>query len=428
MKTLTTAAQIEADRPPGFYPVSGASGLYLQIARGCSKSWVFKFRFAGGRREMGLGGYQREASDGSKKLTLAQARVEAIAARALANKGVDPIEARRAEKEKQRVAAQAKGATKRHSRKDDPDSFRTFALAFVDRHERAWRRPAESASWRRSFERWVFPHIGHMAIADVALRDVINALEEAWVAVPELAQRMRSRMQRIFDAAIASELYHRANPANARLVKTQLPASRRIIKHYRAPPLDEAPALFARIQAASGSVYRGIEFMILCTTRPSEARLAEWIEIDLARAQWTIPPEKMKGGRAHTIPLSRAALAVLDRQSEVRRGRFVFNGQRPDAPFSHRGFSWALREISMDLTLHGWRSTWRDAGADLLDVPREICELQLAHSLAGGRTEEAYRRGRALPARARALERYANWLMGDAAAAAPIIPFPKNAG
>jgi len=399
MKAMSTAAQVEADLPPGFYPVAKATGLYLQVSKAKTKSWVYRFRLGGDRRAMGLGSID--------KVSLAEARKAATAAAALRDKGIDPIDARRAEK------AERHAARARARKPDRSNTFKSRAEAYIDIQEKGWKRADAATMWRNPFVKWVYPIIGDMEIGDIRLSHVVQALSAAWHEVPETARRMRARMERVFDAAIADGVYERANPATAALLLTQLPNKKRVIEHFRAAKLEDAPKLFQLIHGSVGTVFRAHEFMILTTARPSEALEARWAEIDIDKKLWTIPKKRTKAGREHIVPLSDAAMEVLNVQSRLRINDFIFPGQKADTPLGYTTFADALPKIGITgVTPHSFRSTFRDWAGDIADVPRDVAEAQLAHALDG--TEGAYRRLTAVEKRRVVLANYAAWLTGSA--------------
>ena len=327
---ISTAAGVEKDRPPGSYRVTGAPGLTLQVSETGAKSWIWRFRLAGRRREMGLGSVD--------KVGLADARKAAIAAAALRDQGVDPIAARHAQKA-ERIETVKRAAPRKPDRSN---TFKARAERYIEVQAQAWKRANGATLWRNPFGRWIYPSLGVKEIADIRLSDVAAALSVAWAEVPETARRMRARIERIFDAAIADGAYERANPATARLIATQLPRKKRVIEHFRAAPLDEAPARYRCVALAQGTAYRALEFMILTTARPGEALRAQWSEVDLMKKLWIIPAARTKTHREHVVPLSDAALAVLSAQAKVRVGDYVFPGQKADAPLSYDPFAKAL--------------------------------------------------------------------------------------
>jgi integrase len=396
MKALSTVAQVQAVTESGLYPITNATGLLLQVNEAGSKSWIFRYRMGEARRLMGLGS--------ASKVSLADARKAATAAASLRDKGADPIEARRKAKQ-DRAAA---------NRPKPNRTFRALAEEYISIQEPGWKRHDAGKRWRNPFKKWVYPVIGDLDVADIELADVERALTKAWTAVPETAQRMRWRIAKVLYRAAARGLRdkHAPNPASMEIFEhSKLPKSKYVVKHYPAATLEEAPSLYRAICDAEGSVYRAHAFMILTTSRPSEALRATWSEIDLTKALWTVPPARSKTGKEHVVPLSTAAIAVPEAQAAVRMNDYVFPGQRPNAPLSYDHFAKSLHKIGMvHATPHSWRSVFRDWAGDVADIPRDLAETQLAHSL--GATEAAYRRLSAVEKRRHVLERYAAWLDG----------------
>ena len=398
MKTLSTVAQVMGAKGPGLYPIHNATGLLLQVNKAGSKSWIFRYRMGNDRRLMGLGS--------ASKVSLADARKAATAAASLRDSGADPIEARRKAKQDKAAANRPKPSHK----------FRDLAEQYIAIQEQGWKRPDAGKLWRNPFEKWVYPTLGDIDVADIELADIERALAKAWTAVPETAQRMRWRIAKILNRASALGMRdkHAPNPASMEIFEHgKLKVKKREIIHFPAAKLEEAPKLFQRISEASGSVFRAHAFMILTTARPSEALRLRWDEIDLDKRLWTLPPARTKTAKEHVVPLSTAALAVLAAQAAVRMNDYVFPGQVPNAPLSYDKFAKSLHKIDIKhVTPHSFRSVFRDWAGDIADVPRDLAETQLAHSL--GATEAAYRRLTAIEKRRVVLERYASWLTGDA--------------
>jgi integrase len=205
------------------------------------------------------------------------------------------------------------------------------AERYIDVQATARKRKNAAILWRNPLRKWVYPVIGDVEIGDIRLSHVVAALSVAWQEVPETARRMRARIERIFDAAIADGLYERANPAAMRLVGTQLPRRKRVIAHFRAAKLEDAPVLYRRIAKAQGTAYRALQFMILTTVRPSEALKAMWSEVNVSKKIWTVPAIRTKGSREHPVPFSDAAMDVLAAQAAVRVNDFIFPGQSANA-------------------------------------------------------------------------------------------------
>jgi len=212
------------------------------------------------------------------------------------------------------------------------------------------------------------------------------------------------------------------NPAGGKLIAAAHPSKRRGERpHYRAVKIDDAQEIFRALKAEEGSAFGAWLFMVLTAARPSEALEARWAEVDFDRRLWTLPPERMKSAKQHVVPLSSAALAVLDRQRSVRSADSVFPG-RGGSPLSYASFATAPMKARIDAKApHGWRSVFRDWCGDVGGVERDLAEAALAHSL--GSVEASYRRLTAVERRREVMERYANWLDGESA---HVVAFPTS--
>jgi integrase len=277
MKTLSTVAQVMGAKAPGLYPIHNATGLLLQVNEAGNQSWVFRYRLGGARRLMGLGS--------ASKVSLAEARKAATAAASLRDSGADPIEARRKAKQ-DRAAA---------NRPRPNHTFQALADEYIAIKEKEWKRPDAGKLWRQPFVKWVYPTLGDTHVADIELADIERALAKAWTEVPETGRRIRWRIAEILNRASALGLRdrHAPNPASQAIFKhSKLQGKRPPIRHFPAATLEEAPSLFRRICDAKGSVYLAHAFMILTTSRPSEALRLRWAEIDLDKRLWTIPAQR----------------------------------------------------------------------------------------------------------------------------------------
>ena len=254
---------------------------------------------------------------------------------------------------------------------------------------------------------------GHLSVDAIEIADVsaaIKATEAAGAA--KTGPRLRMRIEQVLNFAIAKGLRsaNKINPADSKLHQ------RRKFKrdHFRSVDLDDAPEIFRELRAQSEthSVFGAWAFMILCASRPSEALNAQWAEVDLEKKLWTVPASRMKSDHEHKVPLSALALEVLDRQALIRTGDSIFPG-RSGSPISYAAFATAPAKAGIGAaTAHGWRSVFRDFCGDVADdVPRDLAEAALAHSL--GSTEASYRRRTAVEKRRSIMELYSRWLLDD---------------
>jgi integrase len=368
-----TARQVETLKEPGRY--SAGDNLYLNIAKGGSKSWVLFYRFAGKRKEMGLG------SAGSTGVTLAKAERKAVEAKALLLAGMDPLEQKRAQTRSKAI---------------DGLTFGTFADDYLALHLPKFRNDKHKAQWKMTLTTYCEP-IRSAPIAEVDTEAVLKVLKPIWQKVPETASRIRGRIENIMDAARAQGFYQGENPARWKgHLKSVLPARQRLTRgHHAAMPYDELPELMLELRERQSTAALALEFCILTATRSGETLNAEWSEFDLAKATWTIPATRMKAGHEHRIPLTGRVLAVINGLNELRRAgsNFVFPGNGKGTALSSMAMTMQLRRMKCKgVTVHGFRSTFRDWASEQTSFPHETCEHALAHRISD-KAEAAYRRG-----------------------------------
>jgi integrase len=369
-----TALGVARTKAPGLY--SDGSGLNLQIAPSGARSWIFRYQHAGRRRYMGLGG----AAD----VTLAEARSKAADARKILADGKDPIEAARAQ-----VAATA--ATKAKS-----TAFKDAALRYIASHKTGWRNAKHAAQWQATLEAYAFPVFGGVSIAAVDVAMVLKVLEPIWTDKNETARRLRGRIEAILDWATARNMRTGDNPARWRgLLKHLLPRRPKTaaVRHHPALPYARVGEFMVALRGQVGTAARALEFLILTAARTSEATGATWNEIDTDNAVWIVPADRIKAGKEHRVPLSAPALAIIRAMAETREGEFVYPGGRRRRPLSNMAMAAVLKRMGRgEITVHGFRSTFRDWASERTNYPREVAEMALAHAV-GDKVEAAYRRG-----------------------------------
>ena len=233
-----------------------------------------------------------------------------------------------------------------------------------------------------------------MPIDKVTTEDVLAVLKPIWSTKPETASRVRGRIAAVLDAAKARGLRDGDNPAAwTGHLKNLLPSRTKLARgHHAAMSINEVPAFVARLREADGISPRALEFTILTAARSGEALGARWSEIDLACCIWTVPATRMKAGAEHRVPLSSRVIELLKEMAAARLGDFVFPGAKRDSPLSNMALAMTLRRLSVDITVHGFRSTFRDWASERTAFPPDVCEAALAHTVRN-RVEAAYRRG-----------------------------------
>jgi integrase len=356
--------------------LADGGGLYLAIGTAGTKSWVFRFRDGDRLREMGLGA--------THTLSLAEARRKAQDCRKQRLDGVDPIEARRAA----RIGAKLEAAKAM--------TFRQCAEAYIKAHSAGWKNPKHAKQWPATLGTYVYPVFGSLPVQAVDVGLVMKAIEPSWATKPETAGRVRGRIESVLDWATARGYRQGENPARWRgHLENLLPKKSKVrrVEHHAALPYAQLPAFIAELRKQEGVAARALEFAILTIGRTGEVVGARWSEIDFKGRLWVIPRERMKAGKEHRVPLSRAALAVLEGMQAIRESDFVFPGGRARRPLSNMAFLMLLRRMGRgDLTAHGFRSTFSDWCSERTNFPAEVRVMALAHTVSD-KVEAAYRRG-----------------------------------
>jgi integrase len=317
----------------------------------------------GKRRDIGLGGLSW--------VGLTEAREKAARLRKIAREGGDPLAERR--------------------RQLDVPTFQDAARTVHEQLRATFRNPKHAAQWLASLEAYAFPHIGAMRVAHVDTPDVLRVLSPIWTKLPETARRVRQRIGVVLDWAKTSG--HRTGDNPVAGVKRGLPKQDRQGKrHFAALPYSAVAAFLQELRAQEGTAARALEFAILTAARTGEVIGATPGEIDLRAGVWTIPPERMKSKREHRVPLSPRALE-LARTGIEKKDAYLFPGMTPGRPLSNMALLQLLERMERgDITVHGFRSSFRDWAAEQTNYPREVAEMALAHAI-GDKTEAAYRRG-----------------------------------
>lgn len=389
--------------------LSDGGGLYLQISAAGTKSWVFRYRFQGRTtpRDMGLGAYP--------DIDLASARQKAQDARKLLADGIDPLDNRRAVEAQER-AERAKAMT-----------FRQCGEAFLQAHEGTWRNEKHRYQWRATLEGLAYPVFGSLPVQEVDTSLVLKVLEPIWTTKHETATRLRGRIETILDWAKARGYRSGENPALWRghlsNILPRISRTRRVV-HHPALPYANIGAFMAELRKQNGIAALALEFVILTAARTSEVLGTVWSEIDLANKVWTIPANRIKAGKEHRVPLSPRALAILKEMKTIKRGDFVFPGRSQKSGLSSMSLLMLLRRMEYrELTVHGFRSTFRDWCAECTNYPRDVAEMALAHAI-GDKVEAAYRRGDLFEKRRRLMDEWAKYC-GTVTKAGEVVPLRK---
>ena len=361
-------------------------GLHLWIKVTGQKYWIFRYTHQGNRLALSFGAYP--------DVGLRQARERAIEARNLINKGTDPTHEKKAAK------------------KAEPSSpaprFKEFALAYIETMRPKWRNQKHGDQWVATVANYAFPVIGSMPLEKIETQHVLEILTPIWHTKSETAARLRGRIERILSAAITHKLRAGANPALWKgHLENLLPTQRASDKHHEALPYPNIPAFMTKLRNADGVSALALEFAILNASRTGEVLLG--LRSEVQGNVWTIPGSRMKAGQTHQVPLCQRSLdLLLVAQSQDPDGKYLFS--RNGKPLSNMAMLMMVRRMQAGLTVHGFRSTFRDWVSEETDHSPEVAEMALAHTI-GNKVEKAYRRGNLLERRRRLMQDWESFCM-----------------
>ncbi len=374
-----SAAFVRTVTKPGKY--FDGQGLFLKVDTSGAKRWVQRITVRGRRVEMGLGG--------ASLVSLAEARELALENRKAARSGGDPLRARR-----ETVSV---------------PTFEEAARRVHEIHTPSWRNAKHAAQFISTLETYAFPRMGKLRISDVSPADVLAALQPIWLTKAETARRVRQRIGTVMKWAVAQG-WRQDNPADA--IAQALPRQAKSQKHRKALHYNEVAGCIETVQksGATQATKLALELLILTASRSGEVRNADWSEIDLTKAIWTVPGDRMKAGREHRVPLSPRAVQILQTAQALSDGTgLVFPGIRYDRPLSDMTLSKLVKELGFDADVHGFRTSFRTWAQEQTNFPREVAEAALAHGIKD-KVEAAYARSDVFVKRQKMMESWAAYL------------------
>jgi integrase len=358
-----SAVQVRQLKTAGRY--ADGNGLYLVVDPSGAKRWVLRTVVRGRRRDIGLGGLSL--------VPLTEARDKALAYRKIAREGGDPF-------------------VNKHKAEFATPTFSAAAEQVFEEHKDSWRNAKHAAQWITTLRTYAFPLIGSRPVDQIEAPDILRVLGPIWLTKPETARRVRQRISTVLDWAKVAGYRSGENPVLG--VTKGLPKQAGKDDHHAALPYSEVPAFLASLKETDDSEITKLafEFLILTASRTGEVLGMKWEEVDEGSLTWAVPAERMKAKRVHRVPLSPRCMEILA-QAELlgAEGSYVFRGRSGNKPLSNMVFLMALRRMGLDVTAHGFRSSFRDWAAEQTNFPREVCEMALAHAVEN-RVEAAYRR------------------------------------
>jgi integrase len=390
------SAKAVAALPPRRTPYWVAPNLYVSKAKPPG-FWLLMYAspIRGKRVEMGLGSIAT--------VPLRQVKLEAAEYRLMIARGRCPLTERQAEREARRTG---------HSRVRGPRTFEAIAEAYIAFHRPTWSSKKHAAQWESTLATYAYPVIGHLPVGRVDVGEVLEILEPIWRDKPETANRVRGRIETIVDYAKARKWFSGENPARWRGHLDQLLPSRsrvRPVEHQAAMPWREVPAFYQRLSRDRDISALALRYTIVNALRTGETRLATVDEIDRDQRLHTIAANRTKTRTELRVPLSDEALAVLEAAEARRTSPFLFGGLRVGKPISDMAMLEKLRGMAPSVTVHGFRSSFRDWCAENAAVPREIAEACLGHAV-GSRVEAAYLRSDVLNRRRAVMAAWSGFL------------------
>ena len=389
MPQQLTAKKVQSlSRKAGMHRV--AFGLYLRVTATLRAYWMLRYHRAGKSVEMSLGSYDT--------LSFQEAVAKSTALRLEVKRGKNPLEA------KQASSARRKAST-----------FKEIALQLIEDKRSGWKSEKHAQQWTNTLETYAFPVIGNLDVSQVEVEHVLKILSPIWTTKTETATRVRQRIEAVLDAAAARKLRSRENPAvwDGHL-NTLLPTikKKRRVKHHPAMPWQNVPAFMADMRQNESISAKALEFCILTNTRTKETIHATWDEIDFDEALWVIPASRMKGDIAYRVPLSNRAIKLLKSIPRVKNSNFIFNNPLRNKPLSNMAMLELLKGTHPDLTVHGFRSSFRDWAAECAMIPHDLAEKAMSHQIRS-EAEAAYQRGDMLLRRRKVMASWERYLSSE---------------
>ncbi len=385
-----TFSRVKSLSEPGRY--TDGDGLMLNIAAGGAKSWMLRARVDGKRRDIGLGSL--------KVVTLAEAREKAHDFRRQIAQGIDPV------------------AEKRKAKEEVP-TFRDAALRVHEEQKATWKNGKHQAQWISTLESYAFPFLGDLPVNEIEGPLIRKALLPIWLSKPETARRVRQRIGAVLDWSYLNGF--RASEAPMRSLAKGLPRQPKKDGHFAALPYTQVPALIGRLRERSSVGRVALEALILTAARSGEIRGATWNELDLEAGLWSVPAARMKMARPHLVPLAPQVVDAFTRAQAFSAPctDLVFPGQQLKRPMSDMTLLKVMRDMETGVTVHGFRSAFRDWVAEETNTPGEVAEAALAHAVSN-KVEAAYRRTDLLEKRRALMRQWADFCTGKVATSAPV--------
>jgi integrase len=357
-------------------------GLYLVVDPSEARRWMLRVTVKRKRCDYGLGG--------ASYVSIQEAREQAQEIRRIARQGGDP----------------------RFDAKKDIPTFEEMAKQVHKDRLRTWKNTKHVNQWINTLRDYAFPKIGRLPVSDIGQPQVLLCLSPIWTEKHETARRLSQRIKIVLDVAKSKGFRSGENPVTEIHNASVLPKGRPKVEHHKAMAWRDVPAFHTNLQMRSAMAAKALMFTILTASRTNEVLEAKWDEINFEDRLWTVPAERMKTGEEHRVPLTDAMLAILE-PLQAMQSEYVFEGQKRNKPLSNMSMLMLLRRMGLtDVTVHGFRSTFRDWAREVANAPREVAEKCLAHKV-GNDSERSYARSDLLDHRRVLMDRWSAYITGE---------------
>lgn len=364
------------------------NGLYLVVDASGARRWIVRVTVKGHRNRQGKPLRTDFGLGGAELVTLNQARERALEYRRMAKQGINP----------------------RYNTQKEMPCFEEIAQQVHLERLPTWKNPKHGQQWINTLIEYAFPKIGRLPVSDVRQPEVLQVLLPIWTEKHETAKRVAQRIKTVLDVAKSKGFYTGENPVNTIRDAQVLPRVKQKVQHHKAMHWKDVPAFYADLSTRSAMAAKALMFTCLTASRTSEVLKARWEEFDFNEMLWTIPSERMKAGEEHRVPLTPQMVAILE-PLKTLRSESVFEGQKRHKPLSNMAMLMLLRRMNIQgITVHGFRSTFRDWAAERPDVSREVAEMSLAHKV-GSDVERAYARSDLLEKRRHLMSQWCSFVV-----------------
>tara|TARA_R110002020_G_scaffold132643_6_gene296191 strand:- start:5141 stop:6310 length:1170 start_codon:yes stop_codon:yes gene_type:complete len=363
------------------------NGLYLVVDPSGARRWIVRVVVKGQRNKKGAPLRTDFGLGGADIVTINQARERALEYRRMAKQGLNP----------------------RFSARQEVPTFEEVAQqVHIDRMP-TWKNAKHGQQWINTLRDYAFPKIGRMPVDSVDQPEVMMCLAPIWTEKHETAKRLAQRIKVVLDVARSKGFRSGENPVTLVKEAQVLPKVKVKVKHHKAMAWQDVPSFYADLMSRNAMAANALRFTCLTGSRTIEVLKMRWEELDFDAGVWTCPEERMKGNEEHRVPLTAQMLEIIE-PLKALKSDFVFEGQKRNHPLSNMAMLMLLRRMGVEgVTVHGFRSTFRDWVSETGKGQWEVAELSLSHKI-GSKVERAYARSDLLEKRRALMDEWSQFV------------------